>query len=116
MSERGLHAERTRLAWRRTGAALAGIAVVLGRLAMPEMGSAAVIAGAAALAGASWTVLAASRPRRLARPPGIDQRLADSVLTDGRPAAIVTASVIVLCVLELAVAAHGGREAFHIRP
>ena len=101
-AERGLQAERTRLAWRRTGTALALAAVVLGRLALPTLGYAALVAAAVVLACIGWMLLAASRRTRLSTPPGADPRLADSILRDGTAPTLVTAVVVALAALELA--------------
>jgi Domain of unknown function (DUF202) len=94
-------AERTRLAWRRTGATVALGAAVLGRLALPEVGYAAAVAAAAAVIGSGWVVIASSRRRRLTLRPGADPELADSVLVDGRAPAAVAAAVMLLFLLEL---------------
>jgi Domain of unknown function (DUF202) len=101
VSEGGAAAERTRLAWRRTGATVALGAVVLGRLALPELGYAAAAAAAVTVAGAMWVLITSSRRRRLTPDPGVDPELADSVLVDGWAPAVITAVVVLLFLLEI---------------
>ncbi|GAA0801573.1 DUF202 domain-containing protein [Spirilliplanes yamanashiensis] len=62
MSDAGLSAQRTRLAWRRTAVAAAVVTLLAARPAVTDPAPGTVLAGAAALAG--WAVLVAAVRRR----------------------------------------------------
>ncbi|MFI7023067.1 hypothetical protein ACIBMZ_10165 [Micromonospora sp. NPDC049900] len=63
MSTAGLHVERTRLAWRRTAAAYALAALVIGRILAFDLGHAA-LAVAAPFAAVALLVMIGPLPRR----------------------------------------------------
>ncbi len=94
---RGMQAERTALAWQRTGMSIAVAAAILARLTYGDLGAWAVLALLACL-GLCGSVMLESRRRyrgrvglRHQRPPV------------GRWAAAVSGSVVVMGVTELAV-------------
>jgi len=92
----GMQAERTALAWQRTGLSVAVAAAVLARLTYRDLGAWAMLALAACLALCGWVLVDTRRRYRgrvLQRPgrPGI-----------GGWSAAVAASVVVLGTTELA--------------
>ncbi|MEO7069756.1 MAG: DUF202 domain-containing protein [Nostocoides sp.] len=92
----GLQAERTALAWQRTGLSLIGAALVMARLAFDSLGALAVV-GAATSIALSGAVLHAKMGHR-ARRTGV----VDGVLGGGRAAACITASVVLMTTIEAA--------------
>ncbi len=92
----GMQAERTALAWQRTGLSVAVAAAVLARLTYGDLGGWALVVLAVCLALCGWVLLDTRRRYHGRAPAGA-----------GRPgiggwAAAVTASVVVMGVAELA--------------
>ena len=94
--ERGLQQERTVLAWRRTGLALAAGSLVVARLLLPDVGPALVVPGLVAAALAVWVVRRTVHRGRHA----IDGR-GLTVLRDGRIVAAVSLALGLLAVAEI---------------
>lgn len=97
----GLQQERTTLAWRRTGLALAVAALVVGRLTATDLGPMAVVLTAAAAVASAWVAIVTLRRRRLAGVSSTDSTFG-SVPHDGKAPAAVAAVIGVLCLLEVA--------------
>jgi uncharacterized membrane protein YidH (DUF202 family) len=101
--DRGLQPERTELAWRRTGLAVATASVIAARVLEPVLGTGAVVLGALGLTLAVVLLVGVTRrarSRRAARRPG-----------GGLLAAVVLACVavgIAAVVLVVAVQLRGG--------
>ncbi|HLU57698.1 MAG TPA: DUF202 domain-containing protein [Pseudonocardia sp.] len=90
----GLQPERTALAWRRTGLAVAVGAIASTRLLAPELGAGAVVLGVLGLALAGLLVVGSSR--RVRRTQAC--LLEDGTLTSG-PGGRLIAAVCIACTL-----------------
>lgn len=99
----GLQQERTALAWRRTGLALVGGALLVGRLTMETLGASVLVPAAVAAALAAWVVSVTLRGRRYAQAHP-DEPSFDRVLADGRVPAVVALVAGSLAVGELVAA------------
>jgi putative membrane protein len=97
----GLQQERTALAWRRTGLSLVVAAVAVARLADLDGASAAVAIALGALVLALWAVLLTTRRGR-GTTPSLREPVFDSMLYDGVLPALLTATIGLLCVAEIA--------------
>ncbi len=98
---RGMAPERTALAWTRTGLALLGAGLLIGRLALGSLGLAVVVPVALALALSGWVLVTSLRRGRWSRIV-TNEGLPASVLHDGRLPAVVAVIVTLLCACELA--------------
>ncbi|RIK13558.1 MAG: DUF202 domain-containing protein [Acidobacteria bacterium] len=96
----GLQQERTALAWRRTGLALAVGALLLTRLTLDTLGTAVVVPAAIGLVLAGWVISVTLRGRRYAAAHP-DEPSFDRILWDGRVPAVVTLVTASLAVGEL---------------
>ena len=95
-------AERTTLAWRRTGLALLVGALTIGRLTLEDLGAGVVVPAGFVAGAAVWVLAGAARARR---PAGAtDPTDGMSVLRDGRLPAVVAGLVAALALGELAAA------------
>ena len=103
---RGMAPERTALAWSRTGLALLGAGLIVGRLALSSLGLAVVVALALALTG--WVLVNSLRRGRWSRPV-TNEGLPASVMHDGRLPAAVAVIITLLCGCELASVLAGWR-------
>lgn len=97
MAGRGLHNERTALAWTRTALALLGAVLLASRLTVDRLGALAVAFTVVALPLAAVVLAGASRRYRAARSRAPD----GPVLPDGRLPAGVALLVVVLAIVEL---------------
>lgn len=93
--------ERTALAWSRTGLALLGAGLLVGRLALGSLGLAVVLPVVLALALSGWVLVTSLRRGKWSRTV-TNEGLPASVMHDGRLPAVVTVIVTVLCTCELA--------------
>jgi putative membrane protein len=91
-ADASLYHERTRLAWRRTGLALLGATLAVGRLSFDTLGVAVVVPTVVGVALAGWAV---ARTARRGHGP---------VLTDGRIPAVLAAVAVLLAGVEVAAA------------
>ena len=98
---RGMAPERTALAWSRTGLALLGAGLLVGRLALGSLGLAVVVPLALALALTGWVLVNSLRRGRWSRPV-TNEGLPASVIHDGRLPAVVAVIMTLLCACELA--------------
>lgn len=97
---RGMAPERTALAWSRTGLALLGAGLLVGRLSLGTLGPGVIVPVALALCLTGWVLVNALRQGRWSRSVTNEGRPA-SLLHDGRLPAVVTAVLTVLCACEL---------------
>lgn len=96
----GLQQERTALAWRRTGLALAVGALLLSRLTLDTLGTAVIVPAAVAFVLAAWVVSVTLRGRRYAAAHP-DEPSFDRILRDGRVPAVVALVAVALAAGEL---------------
>lgn len=96
----GLQQERTALAWHRTGLTLVAASFIVGRLLLPALGTAVISSVALGVAAAVWAVTSTRRTAKYERGPNAESAF-KFVLIDGRPPALVTGMVCLLCVVEL---------------
>jgi uncharacterized membrane protein YidH (DUF202 family) len=96
----GLQQERTVLAWRRTGLALAVAALLIARLTVQALGPVAVVLGILCAVAAAWVVLTTLRRGRFSRTSSVDSAF-DAVLHDGRAPAALAAIAAVVCSVEV---------------
>jgi uncharacterized membrane protein YidH (DUF202 family) len=95
----GAAAERTTLAWRRTGLTLLAVTVTIGRLGLEVLPAAVVIGPTLMFAGlVGWVV---ARARRSRHPVTTGDGVAFLVLADGRPPALVAVVIAGSAVGEL---------------
>lgn len=92
--------ERTELAWSRTGLALVGASLLVGRLSLGTLGPGVVVPVALALLLTGWVLVNALRRGRWSRAV-TNEGLPASVLHDGRLPAVVTVVLVLLCASEL---------------
>lgn len=104
-SDRGLHEERTLLAWRRTAISIAVVSVMGARLLLPMISSLALTVAAAGLSAAIGMLVAAGR--RYRRFCDSDVAGTPSILPDGRLPALAVAMTGVMCALGLVVVMAG---------